>query len=665
MISRSSLLSWYDSGKPTERRIAVALILASFLLLVVLTWLSNGVYTGGDNINHYHIAHYSWKYPHLLLDHWGKPLFTLFSSPFAYFGFFGARMFNILAGITAAWLAYLTMSRIGYRNAYLVIIFVIFAPLYFMMQMTSLTEILFSLVLVLSVYLYFTDRFLLSAIVLSFLPLARTEGIILLPIFALAYLLQRKWWAVPLLGTGFLVYSFAGMSYYHDFLWLIHQNPYTGASDIYGSGSLLHFAEDTKFISGLPLAFLMLAGILVLGWQAVKSSRVDRRKALNIFWIIFMPYVVYFIFHSILWWKGMGGSLGLTRVIAAVLPLACMISFIGYNAVAKLLSFSRVAEIIFMLAVVFIIIRTTFAVNNVPVKLDSVEIVLKESADFVKTENKSGEMIYYYDPMECFLLELDPYDASKSRMLLFDGGLHMESLADNSLLIWDAHFGPNEGQVPIDTLLKQSHLKLLKVLRPDQPFTVLGGYNYEVYVFRRLPASAIAVNNQSILGELAAAAVAQNDFRTLADMNFESPVAGQDSLKLTQEAAHSGKSSYRLGSAEEYGPTASVLFSAMNPAAIYPMRIEATVYVYTKQKPLKNQAVLVISCENDGKPYIYQATELGTNIVVGNWTKLTTWVNVHESKSPNDNIKVYLWHLGKDELLVDDMKAEVIVKKAK
>ncbi len=665
MKLRSALLAWHDADRPTERRIAIALLFISFFLLTWITWLSDGIYTGSDNINHYHIAHFAWKYPHLLLDHWGKPLFTLFSSPFACFGFFGARMFNIFAGLTTAWLAYLTMSRLGYRNAYLTIIFVVFAPIYFMMQMTSLTEVLFSLVLVLAVYLYFTDRFLFSAVVLSFLPLARTEGIIILPIFALAYLFRRKWWAVPLLATGFLAYSLAGMGYYHDFLWLIHQNPYTGAKDIYGSGSLLHFVKDTGFTLGMPLALLMLMGILALGWQIVKSSGIDRVKALSIFWIIFIPFALYFTFHSILWWKGLGGSLGLTRVIAAVVPLACMISLIGYNAVARFLSFSRVAGICFMLAVVFIIIRTTFAVNNVPVKLETADKVMKETAEWVKKENKTGKFIYYYDTQACFFLGLDPYDAVNSRMLIYDGGLRPEILADSSLLIWDAHFGPNEGHVPLDTVMNQPCFKLLRVFRPDQPFTVLGGYNYEVYVFRRLPKGAAAVNNRSILSGLAAAEAVQSDFHILADMDFESPAAGQDQRKWTQENAHSGKSSYRLASADEYGPEASALVAAMNPAMTFPMRIEASVYIFTKQKPAKNQVVLVISCENKGKSYSYQTADLGMSVKAGSWTKLATVANIMDCKSPKDNIKVYLWHLGKDELLVDDLKAEVIVKKAK
>lgn len=663
MILQSSLLSWFDSGKPTERRIAIAILLAAFILLIILTWLSTGVYTGADNINHYLFAHLSWKYPHLLLDLWGKPLFTLFSAPFAYFGFFWARMFNILAGLAAAWLAYLTMSRLGYRNAYIVIIFVVFAPMYFMLQMTSLTETLFSLVLVLSVYLYFTDRFLLSAIVLSFLPLARNEGIIIIPIFALAYLLHRKYWAIPLLSIGFIVYSFAGMRYYHDFLYLIHLSPYPVNSAFYGSGSLLHFVINTKFLSGLPLASLMLTGILALGWKALKSSGAERRKVLEIFWIIFVPYAMYFIFHSVLWWQGLGGSLGLTRVIAAVLPLAGMISFIGYNAISKFLSFSRVAEIIFMLAIVFIIIRTTFTVNSIPVYPDDTEKVLQETADWVKMENKSGKIIYYYDPMLCFLLELDPYDGTMSRSVINDSKLDIESIAENGLLIWDAHFGPNEGRIPIDTLLNQLRLKLLKIFRPEKPFTVLGGYNYEIYAFRRLPASARPVNNHSIINNLAVADSAQSIYRVLANMDFESPVDEQIKQKLTQVVAHSGRSSYLLNSSAEFGPGVSAKFLEMNPASTFPMRIEASVYIYTKIKQVKNELSLVISCENDGKSFVYQTVELGTTVPAGSWTKLTTYVNVQDNKSPNDNIKVYLHYLGKDEMFADDFKAEVIVKR--
>ena len=665
MAIKSPLFSWYNPEKPTERLIAGLLLLASLVLLVVITWLSDGIYTGSDNIMHYQIAHFSWKHPELFLHHWGKPLFTLFSSSLAQFGFFGARLFNILAGLATAWLAYLTVSRLGFRNSYMVIIFVVFAPMYFMMQMTSLTEILFSFVLMLSVYLYFTDSLMLSAIVLSFLPLARTEGIIILPIFGLAYLLRRKWWAIPLLATGFIVYSLAGWHYYHDFLWLINQNPYNGAKELYGTGSLLHFAKDTKSISGFPLAFLMLAGLLYIGWTVFKSSKADRRKSLNILWIIFVPYAVYFIFHSILWWKGMGGSAGLTRVIAAVLPLACIISFLGFQAVMKLLSFSRLASVFFLVAITFLIIRTTFKVNNVPVKLETADKVVKETADWIFSEKMNSKMIYYYDPQVSFFLDLDPWDATTNRAVIFDGGLNMNLLAENSLLIWDAHFGPNEGNAPLDTLLNQHSLQLLKVFRPDQPFTVMGGYNYEIYVFKRLPANNANINNRTIIHQMDAAQAAQSEQKTLLTMDFESGSTDQQKLKLTRESAYSGKSSYKLSSTDEYGPGSSSLLSVINPANVFPMRIEASVYVFAKQKSATNQVSLVISCEKEGKPYLYQTADLGTTVAPGKWTKLSTWVNMQECKSSSDIIKVYVWHRGKDEMLLDDFSAELILRKGK
>jgi hypothetical protein len=50
----------------------------------------------GDGIMHYFISNASWENPELFLHHWGKPLFILFSSSFAQFGFYGMVIFNII-----------------------------------------------------------------------------------------------------------------------------------------------------------------------------------------------------------------------------------------------------------------------------------------------------------------------------------------------------------------------------------------------------------------------------------------------------------------------------------------------------------------------------------------------------------------------------------------
>ena len=54
------------------------------------------------------------------------------------------------------------------------------------------------------------------------------------------------------------------------------------------------------------------------------------------------------------------------------------------------------------------------------------------------------------------------------------------------LVIWDAHFGPNEGHLPLDNLLKNDAFRLVHLTREKEPFNVLGGYLYEIYFFERV-----------------------------------------------------------------------------------------------------------------------------------------------------------------------------------
>ena len=52
-------------------------------------------------------------------------------------------------------------------------------------------------------------------------------------------------------------------------------------------------------------------------------------------------------------------------------------------------------------------------------------------------------------------------------------------------MLWDAHFGPNECQIPLDTIMGDPHFELVKTFKPAQEFTTLGGYKFEIYAFMR------------------------------------------------------------------------------------------------------------------------------------------------------------------------------------
>ena len=68
------------------------------LAMALLSEVSDG---GADAIVHHRMAKFAFNHRGLFFDLWGKPAFTILSSPFAYFGFTAHKIFNvIIAAIT-------------------------------------------------------------------------------------------------------------------------------------------------------------------------------------------------------------------------------------------------------------------------------------------------------------------------------------------------------------------------------------------------------------------------------------------------------------------------------------------------------------------------------------------------------------------------------------
>lgn len=470
----------------SERNSLILLLLTLFAFFSVIAFLSDGCYGGADNYVHYRLSRYAFKYPKFLLDLWGKPLFTTLSSPFSQFGFIGIKIFNILTGLLTALFSYEIVKKLNYKNPLLIIPFLCFTPIYFIMLFTGLTEILFSFILILSVYLFLKNKFIAASIIVSLLPFARNEGFIMFPLFFIAFILVKKYKAIPFLASGFLFFSFIGSFYYHDFLWVINNNPYTGAKGIYGNGGLFDFVFANKEISGIPLSVMYLVGIVLLFCQLIFNWK-SKVLTNNIeFILIFLPLMTYLSFHSILWWKGLGSSLGLVRVMAAVMPLGAILSLKGYNYVEKIFSFNKWIKAFFLIAILFIVIRTVFVIYQVPVRLDTPQQLVKETADWLRESTYYKNKIYYYDPFFPEMLDIDPYDESRIQELIPNREKPEEGIPIGGIVLWDAHFCPNEGALPLNALLENPHFKLVKLIKPKESFKVLGGYDYEIYIFQKI-----------------------------------------------------------------------------------------------------------------------------------------------------------------------------------
>ena len=88
--------------------------------------------------------------------------------------------------------------------------------------------------------------------------------------------------------------------------------------------------------------------------------------------------------------------------------------------------------------------------------------------------------IYGANPYLPFVMGLDPQD----RRVYGPLWKYREAKPGN-LVIWDAHFGPNENRVLLETLTSDQSLAALQHWVPARGFSTLNGYQYEVYAFQK------------------------------------------------------------------------------------------------------------------------------------------------------------------------------------
>lgn len=453
-----------------------------FILLLVLAILSEGTPESGDSYQHYLMARYSFQHPELLLDLWGKPVFTLLSAPFAATGFLGINIFNILCGLLTAWLGYLIAQRLGLRLSWLAVFFTLFAPIYFICLFSGLTEPLFGLILIASIYLAISGKYEWSALLISFLPFVRSEGNGIILLFLLVLLLHRQWKAIPLLAAGTLVYTVAGYFYYDDIYWLINHHPYQGES-VYGKGDLLHFIYQLPIIAGSPLALLFLAGIASLVIRLVRF----KKKGLHPFFteeflLIAGACVLYIAGHSYVHWKGISGSSGTIRVMAAIAPVIGLVALRGLNDLFSLVSFHKVVMYPAMLVVVYFVTASPFRHHEIPLKRFGEEVQLAECSEWMKSQKLADRRIIYFYPYLAYSLGIDPFNWEK-RGVLYEHDLNTEK---GSIIVWDSHFGPVECGLPIERMMSDTTLKLLRNFRSESWLNAEGKEEYfEVVVFEK------------------------------------------------------------------------------------------------------------------------------------------------------------------------------------
>lgn len=370
------------------------ILFAIFLFFLWVLYGAEGFIGDADSVTHYRFSRYSWQFPAFLLDHWAKPVFTLLSSPFAQFGHSGVQVFNLFGGIASAWLAWLSARRLGYENRLLMPLLVFFAPIYTVLVVSGQIEVLFGLFIIATSWLCLSKNYFWAAIVISFSHLVRTEGIFLIPVFAMHFIIKKQYTYIPLLLFGTLIYSIIGFFHFKDFFWLFTQMPYLGKAEAYGTGNFFHFFQAWPKIFGIVNALLVPLGIAAIMVDWFRSREGRRYDELGLF---VLPFLVYFMAHVLMWQTGIGRSLGMYRYMVSIVPVGALLSLRGFNTI--LLAFrgidrSNISGIAAGLIIITLFMISPFQHWRIPQKLDGMNKVMKQASDYILEQNLNQNKIF-------------------------------------------------------------------------------------------------------------------------------------------------------------------------------------------------------------------------------------------------------------------------------
>lgn len=438
---------------------------AYFVILIIFAVQTTGTCDSGDSIYHYLFSKYAFHHPTNFLDHWAKPVFVLLSSPFAQFGFVGIKIFNSCVAALTVWFCYITAKALGYKSSWLAAVFLCFTPGYFIHIFSGLTEPLFGLILISGIYLVATKRILAAACIVSFLPFVRSEGLIIIGVFVFYLLLTKQFMCLPWLLLGHIVYSVVGSFHHQDILWVFTKIPYAGSSGKYGSGTLFHFIIQLNYIIGIPIYLLLALGFIGKIYESFSARNFKFSLYQPDTLFIYLLFIGFVAAHSLFWYLGIFESMGLKRVLVAIVPLAVIIALKGFNFITGLFKHTFVSN---ALAIVFSGFVILFPSVPNPASVDwqkdlslgPDQVLLAELTGFVKSNFASDIIMYYAHPYILITLDRDPFSEENRKI----NEINFFSRPANYIVIWDSWFAQTENGVSLEHLQADPQLTMLKNL---------------------------------------------------------------------------------------------------------------------------------------------------------------------------------------------------------
>lgn len=633
-----------EKGRNRDQDITIMLILFFLFVTASLAILSEGSHGGEDDISHYRIARLAFSNPELFLDLWGKPLFTIPASLFARFGYNGVKIMNVLLSALTLFVAYRSATLLNLRYPWAIVILAGCAPVYLALSYSGMTEIIFSLLAVTSVWALLRGRYALMVLLLSFLPFARSEGFVLWIPVIFALVMEKRYRLLPLFITGFLFFSIAGASLFGDIFWIIHRFPY-GGSDLYGSGSLLYFAGELPLITGVVMLLPLLVGMISLAACGAKKIFRSGEREYLLVWYIILPALFYFGAHSIVWWLGRGNSAGLIRVMAAIIPLLAIAALYGVEILASFLDRSRIAPLPFVIILVSGVAFEGWSRYPHPAPLSGEQLLVRDAVHWLRNSNLTGSRVYYYNPFYLVLSGVDPADTHLATEKIPDPVNPDAGVGTGEIILWDSHFSPAEGRLPETRLAESMDFNLLASFgsgygEGSAPRVALwqrtGNMDTTLYRMKEQASFVFTESDTTVI-----------EFPSFTGLQSEKYVTGGDMSSL-----------YLLEEGDEFSPSLN-LPAEMAGGGVARVEIRGEAIIRVTDDLESDEVLLVLSLDRNGKPVIYYKQDFSLFPAEGGWFSCTISMETDSRARKDDTISLYIWNKGKKSVYIKSFRAIV------
>jgi hypothetical protein len=462
-----------------------AILSVMFVAYLYLAVVSPGSIETGDTYQHYQISRYAIRHPRLLMDHWGRPLFTMLTVPFSQLGLIGMKLFNIIVALFGAYTTYQVAKLLGKPNPHMSVIFILFSVLYIEVILSGLTEPLFCLFLISAIYLHATGKTNWAATICSFSPFVREEGYILICAYATLLILKAKYSSLKYLILGLIIFNILGFIQSGQPAWLITSNTHIRwmFSEYYDQTphkGPMHYIGSLPASIGTATTALIILGYIGIILEALRR-KTRRNTILDEGIMVHSLVVVMLAFHTAIAMTNTFTSLGTLRYLLNTLPCMALIALDGYNLLMQALPRRKGTMAILAAIVTVLVIYNAVSQGRLPRGFDQEQQMFNKVYEWYVNTNQSANVIYDRSPYLDYLLDIDPYDPSVHRDIAV---LLRNKPPPDSLIIWDSHHARIGAKMPLAIFNDSAQYRLIKRVDIGDSVWTMNKEKYEVYAFK-------------------------------------------------------------------------------------------------------------------------------------------------------------------------------------